>query len=66
MAPTLQILNKIKRHDRKGSKPCDGPPVMDFQVQETAKGTAAKSQEKISRVLREPIPRIRMILAPRL
>jgi len=37
-----QILRKMKKHDRKPSKPYDGPPDMDFLVQETTAGTGEK------------------------
>lgn len=48
-----QILKKMKKQDKKAAKPYQGPPDMDFLVQETTEGTGDKTQEKISRVLKE-------------
>ena len=48
-----QILKKMKKRDRKVSRPYQGPPDMDFVVQKTTEGTGDKTEEKISRILRE-------------
>jgi len=48
-----EILRMLKKRDRKAAIPYDGPPDIDFIVQKTTEGTGDKSQEKISRVLRE-------------
>jgi len=48
-----EILKKMKKRDRKASGPYQGPPDLDFIVQRTTEGTGDKTQEKISRVLRE-------------
>jgi hypothetical protein len=41
-----QILRRMKKRDRKVSRPYQGPPDMDFVVQQTTKGTG-------ERILRE-------------
>jgi len=48
-----EILQKMKKRDRRVSRPYQGPPDLDFIVQKTTEGTGGKTQEKISRVLRE-------------
>jgi hypothetical protein len=48
-----EILQKLKKRDRKASIPYQGPADIDFIVQKTTEGTDDKTQEKISRVLRE-------------
>jgi len=48
-----KILRMMKKRDRRHSKPYQGPADIDFIVQKTTEGTGDKTQEKISRVLRE-------------
>jgi hypothetical protein len=43
-----QILRKMKKHDRKPFRPYQGPPDMDFLIQETTAGTGSRVLEEFN------------------